>query len=507
MSEWVASQRWSRGVAFLIAIIPFVLLSLAHWHLAPLLVRGDYAQYVLHARAILEGRPYGDTGYLYSQLAPFVGPPLQPPGLPLTLVPVVWAFGINDTAFRLVMVLSGIAFLLLATIGLARTEGWLRAGCAAALTGIALERAYATNVPLSDIGFCALVWAVVVVADRPGRWTLWRGVVVSVLIAAALGYRTAGAPLLPAIFVYGLWRRRTVGPVPLAVACGWIVIGVVVLLATPLGAAVMRFAADARGVSIQGLRFAIQTYAIASLHPLLYPFPDGIANLVYHVATAPLAAFGCWQWARENRHSFLFTVTVAFALFLLLAPAFQERYLWPLFPIIAAGLIRALVVIATRVRSADPRVIEQRTCMGLLAIAVCTVVTIVRAPRPATLDDAPEFLDVFAWLKRANADSAIRVAIVNPRVLTLRTGIPAMAVSIHGSIDARFQELVKQRITFVVEGDPGYAATEMKLLQATRSAFPQAFVPVYRNAKYTVYRVEPSAAGTIPAHIPGSGAT
>jgi len=110
-------------VAFLIAIIPFVLLSLAHWHLAPLLVRGDYAQYVLHARAILEGRPYGDTGYLYSQLAPFVGPPLQPPGLPLTLVPVVWAFGINDTAFRLVMVLSGIAFLVLATIGRRERRG------------------------------------------------------------------------------------------------------------------------------------------------------------------------------------------------------------------------------------------------------------------------------------------------------------------------------------------------------------------------------------------------
>ena len=151
--------------------------------------------------------------------------------------------------------------------------------------------------------------------------------------------------------------------------------------------------------------------------------------------------------------------------------------------------------------------IERRTCIGVLALALCTVVTIVRAPRPATLDDAPEFLDVFAWLKRASADSAIRVAIVNPRVLTLRTGIPAMAVSIHGSTDARFQEFVKQRITFVVEGDPGYAATEMRLLQATRSAFPQAFVQVYRNAKYTVYRFEPSAAGTIPAHIPGSDAT
>jgi hypothetical protein len=228
---------------------------------------------------------------------------------------------------------------------------------------------------------------------------------------------------------------------------------------------------------------------------------------VYHVAAAPLAVLGCWRWARESRHSFLFTVTVAFAVFLLLAPAFQERYLWPLFPIIAAGFIRALVEIGARLRPADPRTVERRTCIGILALALCTIVTIVSAPAPATLDHAPEFLDVFAWLRRANADSTIRVAIVNPRVLTLRTGIPAMSVSIHGSTDARFQELVKQRITFVVEGDPGYAATEMKLLRATRAAFPQAFVPVYRNAKYTVYRFEPSAAGPVPVHIPGSDAT
>jgi hypothetical protein len=489
----------SPAAAFGIAVVPFIVLSLAHWHLGPLLVASDYAQYLLHARAIVEGRPYGDIGYLYSPLTPFVGPPLQPPGLPLTLVPLVWAFGMNDTVFRVAMVLSGVLFLVLATIALARTEGWLRAGCAAAIVGIAVERAFATNVPMSDLGFSALVWAVVVVADRPGRWSGWRGLAVSALVAGALAYRTAGAPLLPAIFAYGLFRRRTLGLTPLAVACVWGIVGIVVLLTTPIGAAAVRFAADARGISLLGVRFALETYSVAAFQPLLYPFSNGTANLVYHVITAPLALYGLWRWARAHHTTFLFAAAVAYAVFLLIAPAFQARYLWPLFPLIAAGFVRGLADVARMASKTTPTIGERRAVLAVGALAAAALVTAVRAPDPATVNDAPEVLDLYAWLTRANADSAARVAVVNPRVLTLRSGIPAMSVPNRGSEKDVYDEFVRHRITFVVEGDPGYANRERDLLRNTLRTFPQAFTPVYRNGGYTVYRFIPVTAGDATA--------
>jgi hypothetical protein len=333
---------------------------------------------------------------------------------------------------------------------------------------------------------------VVVVADREGAWSVWRGIAVSVLVAGALAYRTAGAPLLPAILAYGFFRRRTVGRAPLAVALTWAAIGIIVLLATPLGAAVVRFAADARGVSLMGIRFAMKTYTMASFHPLLYPFSGGTANLVYHVITAPLALYGLWRWARANHTTFLFAMAAAYVVFLLVAPAFQARYLWPLFPLIAAGFVRALVDITRRAApSLRPAAVELRVCLGVLVLATAAVFTTARSPDPLTVDQAPDVLDLYAWLSRANAESPARVAVVNPRVLTLRSGIPAMAVPLRGSANDFYDEFVRQRITFVVEGDPGYAATEMKLLKSTLAAFPRAFVPVYRNASYTVYRFEP----------------
>ena len=45
---------------------------------------GDYAQYLSHARALVEGRAYADIGYIYTTHAPSVGPRAYPPGLPLS---------------------------------------------------------------------------------------------------------------------------------------------------------------------------------------------------------------------------------------------------------------------------------------------------------------------------------------------------------------------------------------------------------------------------------------
>jgi hypothetical protein len=289
--------------------------------------------------------------------------------------------------------------------------------------------------------------------------------------------------------------------VPLAVAGAFALIGIVVLLTTSIGEAAVRFAVDARGVSfiVLGMRFAIETYSVASFQPLLYPFSNGTANLIYHAITAPLALYGLWHWARANHTTFLFAVAVAYAVFLLIAPAFQARYLWPLFPLIAAGFVHGLTHVARMTSKAAPATGELRAMLAVGALAAAALVTTVRAPDPATVNDAPEVLDLYAWLTRANADSAARVAVVNPRVLTLRLGIPAMSVPQWGSEKDVYAELVRHRITFVVEGDPGYADREMKLLQATLRAFPQAFTPAYRNARYTVYRFIPVTAGDATA--------
>ena len=68
-SSWTPSPALFRGL-LLAALIPFAAVVGARWNEPPSAVEGDYAQYLLHAKAIAEGRPYSDIGYIYSQHEP-----------------------------------------------------------------------------------------------------------------------------------------------------------------------------------------------------------------------------------------------------------------------------------------------------------------------------------------------------------------------------------------------------------------------------------------------------
>src|SRR5258705_13376631 len=68
-----ASRTVVRVVQWL-AVALLVVFALRHWRNGPLAESDDYAQYFLHARALLHGRAYWDTGYLYNPQAAWVGP-------------------------------------------------------------------------------------------------------------------------------------------------------------------------------------------------------------------------------------------------------------------------------------------------------------------------------------------------------------------------------------------------------------------------------------------------
>jgi hypothetical protein len=74
---------------------------------------GDFAQYILHAENLAQGRPYADTGYIYNPHYPGLGPRAYPPVLPLMLAPVYEKFGLNLTPMKILMVFFFMLSLLL----------------------------------------------------------------------------------------------------------------------------------------------------------------------------------------------------------------------------------------------------------------------------------------------------------------------------------------------------------------------------------------------------------
>src|SRR5689334_21022175 len=65
----------------------------------------DFGLYVAHARNIVEGRPYDDTGYIYNPQNAVVSPRSYPPVFPLLLAPVYRLRGLDLTAMKAFVVL------------------------------------------------------------------------------------------------------------------------------------------------------------------------------------------------------------------------------------------------------------------------------------------------------------------------------------------------------------------------------------------------------------------
>jgi len=58
--------------------------------------------YIQHAKNISEGKPYGDTGYIFNPSHPFLGPKTYPPVFPFLLVPVYLVSGLDLQAMKLI---------------------------------------------------------------------------------------------------------------------------------------------------------------------------------------------------------------------------------------------------------------------------------------------------------------------------------------------------------------------------------------------------------------------
>src|ERR1700691_4453743 len=93
-----------------------IVTGISAWHL--LTIRAghdwgdDFSLYIQHAKNIVEGRPYGDTGYIYNPSLPVLSPRTYPPVFPLLLAPVYGFCGLNLTAMKVLVVVLLAAFLL-----------------------------------------------------------------------------------------------------------------------------------------------------------------------------------------------------------------------------------------------------------------------------------------------------------------------------------------------------------------------------------------------------------
>lgn len=471
-----------------VALLPLIVMAVTHWGTGPQETAGDYAQYILHAKAILAGTPYADVGILQSSLDPFMGPRAFPPGLPLTIAPVV-AFTGSALGPLSALMTALLAFGLWCSVRRLAVEGGAApAALAAGFCGVSLVLSYATSAPISDPGFLAACWALILVVDGPGPWTTTRTVLVAVLGLAAMSYRVIGVVVVPVILLRAfLTRDRDERRALFRVLVAW-------ALVLGLGGAILwRTVGSAMSISFEALALLRRVMRHAMHYPqlvqeaFLYPVPAGLVSDILHAALSLAAAVGLVALARRKWRSTLMLFTGVYGAALLVAHVKEPRYAWPLYPLIIYAMVTGLDQL---LRHALPAVRARR-----VAVALACVVLIGGLARgvmtrfPEGLQRNAEAKALFTFFRGLDP-ATDRAAFHQPRLLTLETGIPAMPLGDRPPAMIR-AELERHRITHLVYGQSPGDSTVTRLVRATIDADSLAFREVYRNRRYTVYRFGP----------------
>lgn len=471
--------------AAVLCLLPLVVLVVVQWHVPPLATAGDYAQYLLHARALADGRPYADIGYIFSPFVWDIGPAVQPPVWPMLLAPFVEIFGTESGVIRVVSAVSLAAFLLAAGRYIAVREGALVASLAVLLTGLALEHGYSLSAPVSDFTFAALLWALIGAADAPGEWRWPRLLGLLAIATLASGTRVIGVTLFPAVLAVGVLRggaerRRSL----MAGGVAMIALAVVVL---GLG---RNFPFVSTMLDGESLPFSVALlnlakYRFALFETGLYPAQSGLLNDVWHLVAGALAVIGVAVLAPRYARTTGGLVAVTYAMALVAAPFGDARYSWPLWPVCGAALVVGLRRALTWARLPEARATMIATVFVLVLSSVATWRYATR-PAPPSFTNHAATSELFGWFRERRGQPGVRVAFVNPRVFTLHTDIPAVgAFARRNPRDAR-RELDRLGITHVITGGGPLGRGSDALARSTASYEPP-WLQVFDNGVYQVH--------------------
>lgn len=186
---------------------------------------GDESLYIMNARNIIQGRPYGDVGFIPNPRN-FINPASYPPGLPLLLAPVYFFSGLDFQQMKRICVAAFMLFLVIFARIARRSLPPVVVLAVIALIGLnPFFFSHFKDVIRSEPPFLLFCYAALYLVDglkyQNGSPRIWVIFVAGIALALAYLTRTIGVVLFPSILLISLYEsRRLVNPGTLVLAVG-----------------------------------------------------------------------------------------------------------------------------------------------------------------------------------------------------------------------------------------------------------------------------------------------
>ncbi|HEY7568292.1 MAG TPA: glycosyltransferase family 39 protein [Gemmatimonadaceae bacterium] len=467
------------------ALLGLVLVTGAvHAGHGPALGADDHGQYLLHAKALVEGRPYSDIGFIHTRYSTKVAPIAEPPGLPVLIAGVFSVAGEKTPAVRVILYLS---FALLGLFVFRYLRTLADVGTAAVVTAwtlTALARAHVLDTMLADIPFCAALWGCFLLADSAPLRGTRRLVLLGILGAMAFAFRMAALPLLPAAATALVLRPREEKAGFLTLGIVWAVVAAAILLGLRSGEVLGSETLRTPGVFLNDVVFNLREMRTGARVGIPLSFANRALSILFHGVVLTIALIGALVGLRERYRRFAWITAVWYLVMLVLLPTGSSRYMWPLYPLLALSFVEGarwiVRAIAPRGRDAAP---------GLAAAVLLIVLGVAQdalAKTPPTYTRVAEIGAVREALAReAVGQERLRVLFFSPRVMSWEDGYVTMA-----PFAAPTSELLavvrSSRITHVVIGDAGTGVLGLPELQTAVSERPSEFRDVLTNSLFRV---------------------
>jgi len=483
MSE--ASQALRRAAIFpLLAIVFAVYLATLqsghHWG-------DDFADYLHHARNLIDGHSYADTGLIENPQVRNLGPRYFPPGFPALLAPTLALFGFNYTALKIeVAVLFVLGLWLMYGLFRDRLNDW-QALAAIALIGLNPVLWEMRNDIVSDLPFLTATYGSLYLmhwlytrhaGNPPAIW----GIAAGLSIYSAYAIRQPGLMLIPAMLCFELLRARRLRPFSLVATA---------VAGTAMLAQRLILGSDGRSTlfdfSPRWLVSSITQNLRASDEFWNNAWSPAAAKLVF---LAALALMVCGLWAALRSGIRIYDLFALFYVLLIVPyPYVTVRYLLPIVPVQMVYLALGFELAVSRVPRKAAAVAAACALLSALASYGSQYAAAATGPIREGVSD-PDFVALCEYA-RASTPPGSRFVIRKPRVFTLLADRPAATYGPSEEPEDLRAFIQAIHASYLVWGDPPAIDfdTDLITLQRFINQDGDHLTLIYWNSHYRLYRI------------------